>query len=348
MQRQPLEVHTLYAELLERVAAHEAERTIGHLSGSFVTKTVKGHEYYYFQYLEPGGKKRQAYVGRKTSEMDAVAEHYAEAREITSADVEGIERVCAQLRAGGAMATDVPSARVIRGLADAGVFRLGGVLVGTHAFLVLGNVLGVVWDGAGLRTQDVDVAGDGRVSVAIGDGTTDVPSVLDSLEMGFVPVPGLDRKNPSTSFKVRGQGLRLDLLAPARQTGGKPIALPRFGAWAQPLKYLDFLVEGALAAAVINGGGVAVNVPDPARFALHKLIVAQERPVVMHAKRDKDLWQAARLLEVLVAERPGDVKLAWDALAARGKGWVKRASAGLEGVERQSEAVAASVHALIE
>ncbi|MHB8836103.1 MAG: GSU2403 family nucleotidyltransferase fold protein [Candidatus Methylomirabilia bacterium] len=30
--------------------------------------------------------------------------------------------------------------------------------------------------------------------------------------------------------------------------------------------------------AVVNGRGVLVNVPDPARYALHNLIVAGERP----------------------------------------------------------------------
>ena len=44
------------------------------------------------------------------------------------------------------------------GYSDGGVFRLDGVLVGTHAFLVLGNILGVPWDGGSIRTQDIDIA----------------------------------------------------------------------------------------------------------------------------------------------------------------------------------------------
>ncbi len=347
MQRQPLEIQTLYAELLERLAAHEAARAIGHLSGSFVTKMVKGGEYYYFQHSEPGGKKTQTYVGRRDASLDAVVHAYAEARESLAPDIESIERLCSLLRAGGAMVTDQGSARVLRALADAGLFHLGGVLVGTHAFVVLGNLLGVVWGGASLRTQDVDVAADLGMSIAVPELSADVPAALDSLEMGFLPVPSLNPAGPSTSYKVRGQGLRVDILAPAKRDGQKPIPLPRFGATAQPLKFLDFVTESPVTAAVVNGGGVSVNVPDPARFALHKLIVAGERPAAMHTKRDKDLWQASQLLEVLAEERQGDLRLAWDALTERGRGWVRRAESGLKALEETQPEVAARVRALI-
>ena len=37
------------------------------------------------------------------------------------------------------------------------MFRLGAVLVGTHAYVVLGNVLGTRWKSS-LRTQDIDLA----------------------------------------------------------------------------------------------------------------------------------------------------------------------------------------------
>ncbi len=43
-----------------------------------------------------------------------------------------VERLYAQLRAGGALVTDVSSARILRAVADSGVFYLGGVLVGTR------------------------------------------------------------------------------------------------------------------------------------------------------------------------------------------------------------------------
>lgn len=346
VQRQPIEVQTLYAELLEQLAAYEAARAIGHLAGSFVTKHVKGHEYYYFQHVAPGGLKQQTYLGRRDQALDELAARFADGREAGRAQQESIERLGALLRAGGAMIADAPSARVLRGLADAGVFHAGGVLVGTHAFIVLGNVLGMRWRSS-LRTQDIDIAAQGGLDVALPVGAIDVPSAIESLEMGFLPVPGLDRTSPSTAYKVRGQSLRVDLLTPAVRTGGKPVRVPRFGAAAQPLRFLDYLVQNPLQAAVVNGGVVAVAVPDPARFALHKLIVAAERPAAQQTKREKDIAQAAQLIEVLAQDRPGDLGVAWEALAQRGPSWIRRVRESLPALERSSPQAAEHVRALV-
>jgi len=48
---------------------------------------------------------------------------------------------------------------------------------------------------------------------------------------------------------------------------------------------------------------------------------------------EKDLLQAAQVLSVLVEERPGDVRIAWDEIKRRGKGWVRRVSSGLSRVK---------------
>lgn len=346
MQRQPLEVQTIYAELLEQLAVYEASRTIGHTPGSFVMKTVKGQEYYYFQQVGPGAVKYQTYLGRRDDALDQLANRFAEGRANVAADQQSIERLAALLRAGGAMLADTPSARVLRALAEAGVFHAGGVLVGTHAFIVLGNLLGVRWNSA-LRTQDVDIAADPRLDVAVPGIDADLPSALDSLEMGFLPVPGLDPRSPTTSFKVRGQSLRVDLLTPAARTGSHPVVLPRFAAAAQPLRFLDYLIESPVRGAVVDGGVVAVSVPDAARFALHKLLIAGERPAMMQTKREKDLSQAAQLLEVLQSDRPGDLGVAWEALAVRGKSWVSRVARSAAALERISPGAARSVRELV-
>lgn len=330
MENLPLETQTLYAQLMETLLATEAQRSIGRLAGCFTTKTVKGLTYCYFQYSDPGGFLRQVYLGRKDAVLDRVIERFVSERDASKPDTEHLQRLCALLRAGGALVTDMTSSRVLKALADSGVFQMGAVLVGTHAFIVLGNLLGVKWTGSSLRTQDLDIGTEATMSIGIPPIDADLPDVLERLEMGFLPVPPLNPKHPSTSFKVRGKSLRVDLLTPKRprkETG--PTVISRFKAAAQPLPYLDYLIEGFERGAVVNGGGILVNVPSPARFGFHKLIVAGERGAIGHTKMEKDLLQAAQVLTLLVEERPGDVLVANDEIKRRGKGWISRVSSGL-------------------
>jgi hypothetical protein len=341
--RLPPEVTTLYAELVEQLTALEARRAIGHAQGSFVTKTIKGQTYLYFQQSLPGGRPRQVYVGPRSPALDAVVRQFADGRAEVATDRAAIERLCALLRAGGASVTDSASGRVLGALADAGVFRLGGVLVGTHAFVAIGNMLGVRWEHGLLRTQDIDVAGDAVLGVAVPDLQADIPAALESLRIGFLPVPGLSARSPSTSFKVRGRSLRVDLVTPATGRPRGPVVIRRFKAAAEPLAYLEYVLERPASAAVIDGAGVLVHVPDPARFALHKLIVARRRPPTWQAKRDKDLRQAAQLVELLAEDRPGDLAAARAAITARGAGWKKALVGGVELLSRHSAAAARAV-----
>lgn len=336
MEALPGQVQTLYAELVERLIALEAARTIGDLPGTFVTKQVKGQAYYYFQHVAPGGSLRQLYVGRKTAALDAVVGRFAEERQSRTDERAEVQRLCAQLRVGGAAKTDAASARILSALAAAAVFRLGGVLVGTHAFVALGNMLGVRWREGVLRTEDVDIAGERNLAVAIPRLTADIPQVLASLEMGFLPVPGLSPKEPSTSFKVRGRALRVDLLTPATGKPRGPVRIHRFGTAAEPLAHLDFLLAEFQPAAIVDGGGVLVHVPQPARFALHKLVVARARPAAMQTKSGKDVDQAAQLIEVLARDRPGDLEAALDASRRRGGTWTKMLEQGVGALRRRA------------
>jgi hypothetical protein len=331
MDRLSLQVQTAYAELVERLTAADAQRAMGATAGTFVRKAIKGQDYYYFQRADPGGIV-QRYVGRRTPALDRVVRRFAEGRSLAVQERADIERLCALLRAGGALTTESPSVRVLAALADGAVFRLGGVLVGTHAFVVLGNLLGVRWDSAGLRTDDVDIAGERVLAIAVPALRADVPALLESLEMGFLPLPGLSPREPSTSFKVRGRALRVDLLTPSTRREEKPVRIPRFGTAAQPLPYLDYLLEEQRAGAIIGGSGVLVNVPDPARFALHKLLVSRVRPVSRQSKADKDLDQAAQLIRVLGEDRPGDLRLAWRGLR---RGWSRMVRPGLKALEQR-------------
>ena len=318
----PLTLQTAYAELLEQLTTLDAHRSIGHAPGTFVSKEIKGQTYWYFQYSTPGGTAKQAYVGPSSRALDAVVKKYDAEKRAHREDRDRIDELCAILRTGAGV-TDAGSARVIRALADSGVFKLGGVLVGTHAFVVLGNVLGVRWRGLHARTEAVDNASARVLEVAVPELDADVPKTLDALGMGFLPVPSFSPKDPSTSFAVRGRPLRVDLITPAR--AGKPgaVRIPRFNAAAAPLSFVELLLEDAQPAAVVNGGGILVRVPHPAHLAVHKVIIANRRAAAFHTKRTKDLAQAAQLIEALEDLRPGVLRVVWRKITGRGPSWAR-------------------------
>ncbi|MGD2115961.1 MAG: nucleotidyltransferase domain-containing protein, partial [Acidobacteriota bacterium] len=254
------------------------------------------------------------------------------------------------LVAGGATAAASAPGRVIQALGEAGVFRLGGVLVGTYGFLALGNALGIRFGGRHLRTEDVDIAHDLRLAVALGptDSPVDVPEALAGVDQRFFGVPGLDPRQPSASFKVRGRDLRVDFLtsrsvARGRRSPDGLVELRRFGVAAQPLPFLGYLLENTIQAVVLYDSGVLVNVPQPARFALHKIWLAGRRPAAMQARARKDLAQAEALLGALLEDRPRGLERAWGAVPAKRRGQVREGLRRLGPRLREAVATAAQM-----
>jgi hypothetical protein len=285
-------------------------------AGSFVSKAIKGGVYWYLQRME-GERKRQQYLGRESPALLSWIESVKEARARLATDEAQRSRLCDMLAAGGAATESAPMLRVLSLLTQAGVFRMGGILVGTQAFAAYGNMLGVRFAQQALRTQDIDIAQDRSIGIALSSETAplEVERTLTGAGLGFFPVPGFDPRQPSTSFKIRGRDLRVDFLTPlVGAESGEPVYLPALGVAAHPLRFLDYLIAAPAQAVVVGGGGVLVNVPDPARFAFHKLWISGRRPVSEQTKAAKDLRQGAAGLEVLLEDRSADVVAAWEAL----------------------------------
>jgi hypothetical protein len=321
--RLPLLAQTAYVRLLDLLATVE----MGDLAGgaSLVSKTIRGRRYWYTQRRE-SGRKLQSYIGPETPELTAVIERW---RRVRAEEASRVELV-AMARAGGAQVIGAAEADVLRRLSP--VFRVGGVLIGSHAFAVIGNMLGARWQAAIVRTEDVDIAADHRIAVALArDG-----EAVDVREALGDPLPRfsvLSPSDPATSFRVRGAEIEVEVLTPlVGKERNRPIRIPTLGVAALPLRFLDYLIEETQPGAVLGGSGVLVNVPRPGRFALHKLIVAARRGTISSsslAKAPKDRAQASALLRLLLAELPGEVTIAWKALARRGPAWTGAVAASL-------------------
>jgi hypothetical protein len=309
MQRLPQTTQLLYAELLQQCAiALPNQRGI-----SFVTKTVGGNQYWYME-LVVGSTKRQYSLGRDTDKLRAQIENQKKLFTQAVPDLKQREKLVAMLVSGGGFAPGGSDGRVLEVLAQAGTFLTGGVLVGSHAFNTYGNMLGVSWASAAMQTQDMDLASLHQVEIAIRRDAPDVKSVLLESRMGGFQVPALNPKSPSTSFKLRGQEFKVDLLTPLEGPNtSKPVYLPHFKTFAHPMRFLEYLLDDNQGAVIPFRSGVLVNVPNPARFALHKLVVSQRRPVAQQTKVKKDIQQAEELLTVLLEDRPGDVWIALEA-----------------------------------
>lgn len=229
-------------------------------------------------------------------------------------------------------------ARVLNRLAEYGFFRAGGLVIGTHAFLAYGNLLGVAWAESD-RTQDVDFAHAGRsLSIALPTNfSLDTDDAIKSLDMGLLPVRSLAASSGATDLNPRQPEFRLDFLTTRSREGEKPFRHPQLGVTMQPLPLMEYSLEDVRQAVLFSGDVVVVvNVSSPARYALHKLIVAGERGGSFVVKSAKDLRQSAALLLRLRETRGSEVRAAWRDLVARGPGWRRRMKIGLQGLGKEA------------
>ena len=326
----PESTRLLYTQLLSQClhAAAPSGRGL-----SFVQKTIKGSIHWYLQ-LTVGSRKTQHYLGPDSSELRELIEKEKHLWERVEPDRQNREKLVSMLVAGGAHTPGVAEARLFEILERTGVFLVGGVLVGSHAFAIYGNMLGVQWQSEITRTHDIDIASDNHIVVGLRNEPVDLKQALLDADMGFVEVPALDRKSPSTRFRIQGKQLSVDVLVP--MPPGKPMSEPIFitalNTYAEPLRFLDYLLEDVQPAVVVARAGVLVNVPSPARYALHKLATSSRRPAAVQTKTLKDIAQAEQLLTVLFEDRPGDVRIACDAAKRQPGKYLKYIERGIAGL----------------
>lgn len=318
-----------YAELYESAILLETQRSIADLTGSFAHKTVKGKTYWYFQYRDISGRVRQIYVGPENDQVKHLMQQKTDrGQPLLPLARSAIALGCAPL---------VPvQFRIIKRLADYGFFRAGGVLVGTHAYLAAGNVLGVSWHGAA-KTQDMDFAHPGRnLSIALpSDLDVDVHGAIESLGMGLLPISSFDGKHGATYLNLSRPDLRLDFLTALHRGHGKPITPRGLNISLQPLKFMEFSLERPIQAVVFSReGAVVVSIPDPVRYGLHKLLVYGERTGEFRTKSTKDIRQASSIIDYYRRNRPEELAEAITDLESRGPGWRSRFKQGWGAAEK--------------
>lgn len=330
----PLSAQTAYAQLADVATALELNRSIENLHGSFSRKTVQGSAYWYFAFRDLDGQVRQLYVGPDNEQVRAAVERAKSQQPRPDEQLAPLAKAAVALGCTPALPKHL---RAVRRLCDYGFFRAGGVLVGTHAFIALGNMLGVKWM-AGGSTTDVDFAHAGKnLSVALrADVRIDVHAALSSFEQGFIPLVQLGG-GAGASYKLRSDPeFQIDFLTSLHRGGEGPVMVPNLNVGLQPLRFMEFALEKVAQAVLVdrNGGAVTVSIPAPERYAVHKLLVVGERAGAMRTKANKDLQQAAALCAWLLAHQRDALLDAWQDALERGPGWRKRAVEGLIAMQR--------------
>jgi hypothetical protein len=320
MKRLPLITHSLFAELVDQCRSEPRNPDLWPLSGSIVTVPVGGQDHWYFQRSRrttSGQYQQRDYIGPVGhSELAAKVAAF----EAAKAGYNGRMEIISTLKSAGVAAPTGKLANLLLGLHEAGVLERA-IVVGTIAFQAYGAILGTKFGQSAFHTLDVDLTAAETISFAM-ENTDTAPllDVLTSLDETFCAVPGINHRTPPVSY-INHDKIRLDVLMPLLGPDRGPIHSLRLKSHGQPQRLLDFLVADSVETVLLVGGGLPTQIPSPARFALHKLIVSQRRSPIEAAKKRKDLLQARQLLDLLLEDDPDSLRSAYKDLSGRGQKW---------------------------
>lgn len=303
------------------------ERSIADLTGSFNRKEIKGIQYWYWQFRDLEGRTRQVYLGPDEERLRELIRLRAEGKSLRHDGLARLANACGAL---GCIGIAAQHFKVVHRLAEHGFFHAGGVLIGTHAFIAMGNMLGVRWNG-GWKTNDIDFAHAGKnVSLALPtNAQANVHDAITSLELGLLPANSITTGQGATYLNTQRGDMRIDLLTVAGRSDSVYRHEP-LNVNLQPLKFMEFSLEKTTQTVVISGeNALVVNIPSPVRYALHKLIVMAEREAQFQTKIAKDAGQVASLVSYAIDRMPFALQEAADDLMGRGKGWRSRVMVGV-------------------
>ena len=313
----PLALQTAYQDLLE---SHKIQAVSG-LCGAPFLKNQGAQGGYWYARQRIGSRVVDRYIGRNTPEIRERIEKAKHELE----DQKAFERHCAalvaQLRAAGLPALDRNTGKVLNAIARVGTFRLGGTLVGTHAFRLYSAELGLrLDDDIAATTQDIDVEAPDNIKIAIDDKADPVlANTLKDLKLS--PVPNLDCKHKHTRWTVQGGGTIINFLTPKTPKSSDVLMFGPPRVYAQALPFLNFLTANPIPAVGLYRGGVLVQIPAPERYAIYKLIVTQRRTDDLQTKSRKDFAQARNLIRILSEDRPYTLREAYKTAMDIGPDW---------------------------
>lgn len=316
----PLNFQTMYADLLQSVGLEDVEY------GSVSTRKIKGKDYLYLT-TKDGSKRHQRSLGPASD--PAVL---AQAEGIRQAAERARERrtTVSALKKAYIPGPSLPLGRVLEAVANANLFKQGIVLIGTAAYQTYPCLVGAYLQSGALMTNDADLLVSSFVAK---DEPQDLEAILQRADPTFKAHMSREDKLPKV-FKAAND-FQVDVLTTFGRGRKSPILMDDLQCSAEALSFMEYLAEDSAEAVVLYGAGVLVNVPPPMRYAIHKLLIAQERKAAS-VKRNKDLRQARELIDVFLETESAAFEDALQDARDRGPKWKKNIDASLREMKRNA------------
>ena len=203
---------------------------------------------------------------------------------------------------------------VLKRLEKAGILK-HVILIGSWCIPFYKDYFGSVRYPTAIKTRDIDFLVPTPLKTKI---KMDIPKLLKDL--GFI----VDFKGAEGYIQLEHSDLIIEFLVSEKGRGSdKPYQLPQFGLNAQPLRFLDLLILDTIKVKI---EGIEINLPHPANFALHKLIIFQRR--TKEEKIIKDRNAAIEILKALIAKgEAAIIKHVFNSMIPK---WQKKVIKGLE------------------
>ena len=267
----------------------------------------------YHRYYDAAGKPVEDLVAKQLDTAKGIAdrEHAQRLIDLANERVKTVKK----LRSLGFTCADDATGATLAALHNHGLFEAGLTLVGSHAYGSMLNHLGI--RAQTYQTEDVDTSSVLRLSVGENLNLLDV---LKTTGLPFVKAKaGLSPKSKSESYLVCNKSnFMFDVLVDGDDVG-TPIFIPGINAYAQTIPHLNYLAKGRVTSITLSKTYIVpIFIPDPRRFALHKLFSSASR-TNMPAKSEKDILQAATIICAVEDYYPGDIADEMEDFPADGK-----------------------------
>jgi len=291
MNQQDALTTSLYSYLFEEALANESITICPGMHGSFSKETRRNCVYWYWVGRN-NGKVTRIYIGPDNQETIDLVVSLENRKDMAKQAIASMKRTSAAYRGAGGQIIEPSTFKVLAKLSN--LFRKGFFVIGSHGFLSICNALGIL----SLTGDDQKI-----ISLAILDERAAVPDISLEFDKNFIKGVGMPA---SSKTKIH--------FFTADRGSKQPVFFDDLDVTAEPLRFIDYLLGGeTFKGLVIGSYAIPVQLPNPARFAIHKLIISQCADRSFNGGSEKDIAQAAVLLDYLIRE---DAEQVIDALVA--------------------------------